>query len=131
MKLQYCDRCGKEIDISMWKIKVRANNTGTKFSYELCSECTLKLRHWVEDKPGPCETESEVEGMTEREYYQKHKKEIWVCTTCEHTPTECENCYPELGYKNDKMKRDAEAVKKFTSSDVFKNLFKAESEDRG
>lgn len=32
------------------------------------------------------------------------------CKTCEHTPEECDKCYPELGYKNTKLERDTKAV---------------------
>lgn len=61
MTIQYCDKCGKKVDKSMWKIKAHAVNTATRFDYELCSECTLKFRHWIEDKPAPCKAESEAE----------------------------------------------------------------------
>lgn len=54
MTICYCDKCGKEVNFkTMWKMSVGVINTPTKFGYELCSECTLELRHWVEDKPEP------------------------------------------------------------------------------
>jgi len=47
---------------------------------------------------------------------------IWNCSSCEHTEDECKDCYSELGYKNDKLKRDTEAVEKFVESDAFTKL---------
>ena len=44
------------------------------------------------------------------------------CKSCEHTKDECDKCYPELGYKNTKMERDSETVKKFVNSDIFQEL---------
>ena len=49
----------------------------------------------------------------------------WHCSSCEHTEDECKDCYPELGYKNDKAKRDTEAVKEFVESDTFKKLMES------
>lgn len=49
----------------------------------------------------------------------------WICDTCDHTPEECEDCYPELGYKNDKAKRDIEAAEEYTRSEEFAELVKA------
>ena len=50
---------------------------------------------------------------------------IWNCKECEHTEDECKDCYPELGYKNDKAKRDTEAVSKFVKSDAFEKLMES------
>ena len=52
----------------------------------------------------------------------------WNCKECEHTEDECKDCYPELGYKNNKLKRDTEAVKRFVESDFFKKLMKSLNE---
>ena len=53
----------------------------------------------------------------------------WNCEKCEHTEDECKDCYPELGYKNDKLKRDTEAVSEFVESDIFDEIMDNESED--
>ena len=56
---------------------------------------------------------------------------IWNCKECEHTEDECKDCYPELGYKNDKLKRDTEAVEEFVKSDAFKKLMESlDKQDR-
>ena len=47
------------------------------------------------------------------------------CKECNHTEDECKDCYPELGHKNDKLKRDTEAVEKFVKSDFFKELIES------
>ena len=53
------------------------------------------------------------------------------CKSCEHTEDECDGCYPELGYKNSKLKRDTEAVKEFVESDAFKKLMESfDKQDR-
>ena len=52
----------------------------------------------------------------------------WNCKECNHTEDECKDCYPELGYKNNKLKRDTEAVKKFVKSDFFKKLMESLNE---
>ena len=52
-------------------------------------------------------------------------RDIWNCSSCEHTEDECKDCYPELGYKNNKAKRDTKAVKEFVESDVFEKLMKS------
>lgn len=48
-----------------------------------------------------------------------------VCANCEHTEDECKDCYPELGYKNDKLKRDTEACINFAKSGVLGKMFDA------
>lgn len=58
------------------------------------------------------------------------KKILEHCASCNHTPDECNDCYPELGYKNDKLKRDTEAVKEFAESGVLGKMFDA-VEDMG
>ena len=50
---------------------------------------------------------------------------IWNCKTCEHIEEECKYCYPELGYKNNELKRDTEASSEFVKSDTFKKLMKS------
>lgn len=89
MTIHHCDKCGKEVDKTMWKIKVRAINTGTEFSYELCSKCTLKFKHWIEDKN--CQ------------FCDNYKD--GYCDVLDMKP-----CYPEKGcdYFNekDKLKKD-------------------------
>lgn len=70
-----------------------------------------------------------VAWMPLPESYQAESKKNMMfdhCKTCEHTDGECKDCYPELGYKNNKMKRDTEAVEKFAESDVFKQLMRGE-----
>ncbi len=58
-------------------------------------------------------------------------RDIWNCSSCEHTEDECKYCYPELGYKNDKLKRDTEAVKEFVESDAFTKLMESlDEQDR-
>ena len=53
------------------------------------------------------------------------------CKKCEHTEDECKDCYPELGYKNNKLKRDTEAVEKFVESDTFEKLIESlDKQDR-
>lgn len=52
-------------------------------------------------------------------------QDIWNCSSCEHTEDECKDCYPELGYKNDKLKRDTEAVEKFAKSATFTKLMES------
>ena len=54
----------------------------------------------------------------------------WNCKECNHTEDECKDCYPELGYKNSKLKRDTEAVEKFVKSDFFKDLMESLDETR-
>ena len=58
------------------------------------------------------------------------KKILEHCASCNHTPDECKDCYPELGYKNNKLKRDTEAVKEFVESDAFKKLMES-LDDKG
>jgi hypothetical protein len=56
---------------------------------------------------------------------------LWNCSSCEHTEDECKDCYPELGYKNNKLKRDTEAVEKFVESDAFSKLMESlDKQDR-
>lgn len=44
---------------------------------------------------------------------------------------ECKDCYPELGYKNDRAKRDTEAVEKFVESEAFTKLMESlDEQDR-
>ena len=58
-------------------------------------------------------------------------RDIWNCSSCEHTEDECKDCYPELGYKNNKLRRDTEAVKEFVKSDTFKELMESlDKQDR-
>lgn len=52
-------------------------------------------------------------------------RDIWNCSSCEHTKDECKDCYPELGYKNNKLKRDTEAVKEFVENDAFTKLMES------
>lgn len=52
-------------------------------------------------------------------------RDIWNCSSCEHTKDECKDCYPELGHKNNKLKRDTEAVEKFVKSNFFKKLMES------
>ena len=44
------------------------------------------------------------------------------CFDCEHTEDECDSCYSELGYKNNKLRRDTEAVKEFVDSPAFQEM---------
>lgn len=56
---------------------------------------------------------------------------IWNCKECVHIEDECNYCYPELGYKNNKLKRDTEAVKEFVESDAFTKLMESlDEQDR-
>lgn len=58
-------------------------------------------------------------------------RDIWNCSSCEHTEDECKDCYSELGYKNNKLKRDTEAVKEFVESDTFEKLMEGlDKQDR-
>lgn len=58
-------------------------------------------------------------------------RDMWKCSSCEHAEDECKDCYPELGYKNNKLKRDTEAVKKFVESDTFEKLMESlDKQDR-
>jgi len=44
------------------------------------------------------------------------------CNKCEHVESDCDKCYPELGYKNTKAERDTNAVEEFAKSEVFQRL---------
>ena len=45
-----CDKCGKEVSVSAWKVRCDALNSETHFSFEICSECMLKLRTLLDSK---------------------------------------------------------------------------------
>lgn len=48
-----CDKCGKEVSVSvptMWEVRCDALNSETHFSFEICSECMLKLITLLDSK---------------------------------------------------------------------------------
>jgi len=41
----FCDKCRKETSVlTMWDICCDSGNTGTRFEFEVCSECMLKIK---------------------------------------------------------------------------------------
>lgn len=57
-----CDKCGKEVSVpTMWKVRCDALNTETYFSFEICSECMLKLITLLDSK---AESEEKEYGRT-------------------------------------------------------------------
>lgn len=80
-----------------------------------CDTCIHDSEPWYSEAcDGCCEAHSHYQAVGESLFAH--------CKTCDHTEDECADCYPELGYKNTKLKRDAEAVKKFTESEIFQQI---------
>ena len=58
MRKTFCDRCKKEMHIQgvpKFRVQECDNNFFTtefvaEYTYDLCAECQLKLKHWLEEK---------------------------------------------------------------------------------
>ena len=78
MTKYYCDRCGKEITSRSSVLSVLGSFCSDKnfskdsnFGYDLCPECAVSFRHWVENMDKP-----------DMSTIEKNPSDECLCRTC-------------------------------------------------